>query len=102
MAFLTCPRCGLFSPAGAERCDCGFEFAQSNSVPRRSKPLSDLVLHGNQGKTLYVSGDTIRIEKHGLLAAKREKTILIRSVTSVEGEEAWWGCRLHSVLDRWR
>ena len=44
----------------------------------------EIVLHGNQGKTLTVSGDTIRIEKKGLLTAKREKTILIRNVTSVE------------------
>jgi hypothetical protein len=24
--FLTCPACGLYSPAGATRCDCGFQF----------------------------------------------------------------------------
>ena len=44
----------------------------------------DLVLQGGQGKPLTVSGDTIKIEKKGLLTGKREKTIPIRGVTSVE------------------
>jgi hypothetical protein len=50
----------------------------------------DFVLRGKQGKTLTVSGDTIKIEKKGLLTGEREKTILIRNVTSVEVKCAAW------------
>jgi hypothetical protein len=42
-----------------------------------------LVLHGGQGKTLFVSRDSIRIvQEH--LAERRDKTILIRHITAVE------------------
>ena len=44
----------------------------------------DIVLKGLQGKTLLVSGDSARIEKVGWLGGKREKTLPIRSITSVE------------------
>jgi len=26
----TCPSCGLINPGGAERCDCGYDFATSS------------------------------------------------------------------------
>lgn len=42
-----------------------------------------LVLHGGQGKSLFVSRDSIRIvQEH--LAERRDKTILIRNVSAVE------------------
>jgi len=42
-----------------------------------------LVLHGGQGKTLFVSHDSIRIvQEH--LNERRDKAILIRHITSVE------------------
>jgi Short C-terminal domain len=44
----------------------------------------DIVLQGRQGKTLTVAGDQIRIEKQGLLTGRREKTIAIRNISSVE------------------
>lgn len=45
----------------------------------------EIILEGNQGKTLVVSGDVIRIEKKaGFFADKREKVIPIRQITSVE------------------
>lgn len=45
----------------------------------------DAMLKGQQGKTLVVSDDVIRIEKKGLLGRKkREKTFPIRNITSVE------------------
>jgi ribosomal protein L28 len=77
VAHLKCPRCGLCSPESAEHCDCGFEFQSTTANPSKSSDITQLVLQGNQGKTLYVSGDTIRIEKQGLLTGKREKTILL-------------------------
>jgi hypothetical protein len=43
-----------------------------------------LALVGRQGKTLSVDGDVIRIVKEGWFATKREKTIPIRNITSVE------------------
>ena len=42
-----------------------------------------LVLHGGQGKTLFVSRDSIRIVQEQL-PERRDKTILIRSITAVE------------------
>jgi hypothetical protein len=44
----------------------------------------ELVLQGLQGKTVSVSGDSIKFEKKGFLSAKREKTLPIRNVMSVE------------------
>lgn len=44
----------------------------------------EIVLQGKQGKTLTVAGDQVRIEKRGLLTGKREKTIAIRNISSVE------------------
>jgi hypothetical protein len=44
----------------------------------------EIVLQGQQRKTLTISGDVIKIEKQGFFTGKREKTIPIRSVTSVE------------------
>ena len=44
----------------------------------------ELVLQGLQGKTVSVSGDSIKFKKKGFLSAKREKTLPIRNVTSVE------------------
>ena len=43
-----------------------------------------LVLTGKQGKSVAVAGDAIRIEKQGLLTGRREKTLPIRNITSVE------------------
>lgn len=43
----------------------------------------NLVLHGGQGKSLFVSRDSIRIvQEH--LAERRDKAILIRHVSAVE------------------
>ena len=42
-----------------------------------------LVLHGGQGKSLFVSRDSIRIVQEQL-AERRDKTILIRNITAVE------------------
>ena len=42
-----------------------------------------LVLHGGQGKSLFVARDSIRIvQEH--LAERRDKAILIRHITAVE------------------
>jgi putative oligomerization/nucleic acid binding protein/zinc ribbon protein len=58
--------------------------AQAGATVSERQGEVELTLQGNQGKTLTVSGDTIRIEKAGFLTGKRHKTILIRNVTSVE------------------
>src|SRR5262245_46763800 len=29
----TCPRCGLFNPPEAQRCDCGYDFASQRVEP---------------------------------------------------------------------
>jgi hypothetical protein len=42
-----------------------------------------LVLHGGQGKTLFVSRDSIRIVQEQL-DERRDKAILIRHITAVE------------------
>jgi hypothetical protein len=84
VAHLKCPRCGLLNPESAEHCDCNFAFKPTAVNHATPGGATQLVLHGKQGKTLYASGDAIRIEKQGLITGKREKTILIRNVTSVE------------------
>src|SRR5689334_18459845 len=44
----------------------------------------DFILRGNQGKTLQVDGDVIRIQKHGIFTGTRQKTFPVRNITSVE------------------
>ncbi|MBN2208456.1 MAG: hypothetical protein JW759_04090 [Candidatus Coatesbacteria bacterium] len=34
MGLAKCPRCGLISPEGAQRCDCGFDFGSCQVVTR--------------------------------------------------------------------
>jgi hypothetical protein len=56
--------------------------------PKVSKSDANaLILCGLQGKTMSVSGDVIRIEKKGMLSAKREKTFPMRNISSVEIKE---------------
>jgi len=42
-----------------------------------------LVLHGGQGKSLFVSRDSIRIVQENM-AERRDKAILIRHITAIE------------------
>lgn len=44
----------------------------------------DLVLKGLGRKTVSVAGDSVKIEKNGLLTSSREKTLPIRNISSVE------------------
>jgi hypothetical protein len=44
----------------------------------------ELVLCGLQRKTLSVAGDSVQIEKKGILTGARHKTLAIRNITSVE------------------
>ena len=39
MGALECPRCGLFSPSGAEVCDCGYRF---KTAAGETQPQSDV------------------------------------------------------------
>jgi hypothetical protein len=82
-----CPFCAEEIPHATVTCPhCGRSVAATPS-PTDSPETTvapELVLSGRQGKTLTVMGDLIRIEKQGLLTGKREKTILIRNITSVE------------------
>jgi hypothetical protein len=38
---MECPNCGLLNPAGAERCDCGYDFA-SRSMKESLLSLEEL------------------------------------------------------------
>lgn len=40
MAGLKCPRCGLFSPETAERCDCGYEFKRRAAAIQRANDVT--------------------------------------------------------------
>jgi hypothetical protein len=85
---VNCPFCNNEIPAEARYCTrCG--------KPVHTHPIGmELILQGREGKTLLVSGDVVRIEKQGgLFATKREKTITIRNITSVEVKKpgAWAG-----------
>jgi hypothetical protein len=45
----------------------------------------ELKIKGRQGKSVCVDGGSIKItKKSGLLAAKREKSIMIRNITSID------------------
>ena len=85
-----CQKCGRDAGYLNSICPSCKEGVVQNPGPvvqRHAAGSSDrpLVLPGKQGKTLYVSGDSIRIEKTGgFFAEKREKTLPIRQITSVE------------------
>ena len=81
-----CPFCAEEIPDTTMTCThCGRSVVATRSPTEGNASLvKDLMLIGKQGKTLNVSGDVIRIEKRGMLTGTREKTILIRNITSVE------------------
>ena len=59
--------------------------SQPHSLPACPEPEgARLVLEGKQGKRVVVEGDVVRIEKDGLLTGRREKTLPIRNISSVE------------------
>lgn len=48
MSAKTCPKCGLFNPASAQRCDCGYDFETktvqtpfSAKAPRAARTISE-------------------------------------------------------------
>jgi|SRR5215475_11444852 len=57
-----CPKCGLFSPDIAERCDCGFDFLTKRVAASYSKP-NDRGILAEQGLTVSEVG--IRNIKRG-------------------------------------
>jgi len=81
-------------------------WMSADSVPELSAPSglssvsgrSPLIIRGRQGKTLTVSGDSVKIEKRGAVG-HREKTIAIRNITSVEVKKpgGWVGFIQFSV-----
>lgn len=46
-----CPRCGLFNPPGAARCDCGYDFA-SKSVKSSYLLAHVLEKHGGEARII--------------------------------------------------
>lgn len=38
MGGITCPECGLFNSATAERCDCGYQFSLKQVLPSLAHP----------------------------------------------------------------
>src|SRR5262245_42119779 len=50
----------------------------------------EFTIKGRQGKTLHVSGDSVRIIKGGLLFGGRNMVIPIRSITAVELKRPGW------------
>ena len=48
MAGLKCPRCGLFSPESAERCDCGHQFKSQSGTTGRSVPQPEQMAFPSQ------------------------------------------------------
>jgi len=76
--------CGREIAAGNVLCpDCA-----SDGAPKQTGAgEAGFILVGKQGKTLTVAGDTVKFEKKSGLAATRERTVLIRNITSVEVKE---------------
>ncbi|RYH00146.1 MAG: hypothetical protein EON58_01310 [Alphaproteobacteria bacterium] len=79
-----CIHCGR--DAGYLKSICNTCFENGPSVPGVSaKQERPLILQGLQGKTLKVLGDNVQIAKSaGPFAERREKTIPLRQITSVE------------------
>jgi len=100
-----CPFCGGELPKGTFTCkhcrmnlgapvesfppDAAVRYKEALAREAQAKAMAPnigpLVLQGNQGKTLRVDGDVIRISRAaGAFVAAREKTLPIAQVTSVE------------------
>lgn len=81
-----CNRCGRDAGYLKSLCNACFEGGPAAAGPMHAMPKpAPMVLEGLQGKTLTVVGDSIRIAKAaGMWAEKREKTIPIRQITSIE------------------
>lgn len=50
-----CPKCGLFSPDIAERCDCGFDFLTKRMATSYVKPFDPTIL-AERGMTVSQVG----------------------------------------------
>ena len=71
MAGVECPRCGLFNPDTAQRCDCGYDFETcavksayfKQELPREFKTYLILAIALNvlAGAFALASGNTIKI-----------------------------------------
>jgi len=59
-----CPRCGLFNPAEAARCDCGYDFA-TKTVTSSYLLAHILSKHGEEAKLIRESSRTYI--RHGAL-----------------------------------
>jgi hypothetical protein len=83
----TCPRCGLFSPQEAARCDCGYDFA--TKTVQTSYLLSHvLTKHGGEAKIIHESSRAkIRT---GLLLLGLAVFVTIGSLV-VGGNLYFWG-----------
>jgi hypothetical protein len=82
-AFTACWQCGEQQEAIA--------LGSTPRAPEEGKAVSSstpamprLVLEGSQGKRVIVEGDVVRIEKQGMFSGRRDKTLPIRNITSVE------------------
>ena len=86
MPGVTCPRCGLYNPESAERCDCGYDFAsgevktsylstvhtpRSSRLKRKSIPLM-LLLTVLTGGFYYVAWFLLRQDGINSLNAKEK------------------------------
>ena len=68
---MDCPRCGLFNPPEAQRCDCGYDFAKGTveqayfrqALPKELKTalVVIVVLNLVAGALALAAGDPLRI-----------------------------------------
>lgn len=73
---LQCPRCGLFSPPTADRCDCGYDFKKrAGGAPERR-------LHGGS----WIRFEATVVDTVALLVPTLLVSYLYRAVTPVQGE----------------
>lgn len=89
-----CKRCNrnLGAPVESFPADAANRFQAQTPTESANSPVAapalKLVLEGRSGKSVLVDGDVVRITKAaGLLSTKREKTMPIGSITSVEVKE---------------
>ena len=90
-----CPRCGLFSPKEAVRCDCGYDFA-TKTVQASYLVSHVLEKHGGEAKIIQESSRTkIRV---GVLLLALAAFITIGSLVAGGNLYFWGGAVLWGAL----
>ena len=84
---LECPRCGLLSPDGAARCDCGYDFDR-NTI--ESSYLMAHVLRKHGGEVRLIEETSRARIRTGMLLLAVAVMVCVLSI-AYDGHAAFWG-----------